>query len=114
MEPEPGLKGMKSRLAGPRKAAVRTGPPRRRDCSARSWTLSLQRGEAEEDRALAAPRLAALFRAVGDFDGRFAAKKKERKLLEFSDFEHLALRLLRGPDGAPTPLCAGIRAATAR
>lgn len=30
-----------------------------------------------------------------DFDARFSAKKKERKLLEFSDFEHQALRLLR-------------------
>ena len=111
MEPEPGLKGMKSRLAGPRKAAVRTRAAEAAGLFGEILDLiPCSEAEAEEDRALAAPRLAALFRAVGDFDGRFAAKKKERKLLEFSDFEHLALRLLRGPDGAPTPLCAGIRA----
>lgn len=44
-----------------------------------------------------------------DFDARFSAKKKERKLLEFSDFEHQALRLLRTPDGVCTPLCQSIR-----
>ena len=30
-------------------------------------------------------------------------------MLEFSDFEHLALRLLRDADGQPTELCQGIR-----
>ena len=44
-----------------------------------------------------------------DFDARFAARKRERRLLEFSDFEHLALRLLRDADGQPTELCQGIR-----
>ena len=111
MEPEPGLKGMKARLAGPRKAAVRTRAAEAAGLFGEILDLvPCSEAEAEEDRALAAPRLAALFRAVRDFDSRFAAKKKERKLLEFSDFEHLALRLLRGPDGAPTALCAGIRA----
>ena len=110
-EPEPGLKGMKARLAGPRKAAVRTRAAEAAGLFGEILDLvPCSEAEAEEDRALAAPRLAALFRAVRDFDSRFAAKKKERKLLEFSDFEHLALRLLRGPDGAPTALCAGIRA----
>ncbi len=111
MEPEPGLKGMKARLAGPRKAAVRTRAAEAAGLFGEILDLvPCSEAEAEEDRALAAPRLAALFRAVRDFDSRFAAQKKERKLLEFSDFEHLALRLLRGPDGAPTALCAGIRA----
>ena len=36
-------------------------------------------------------------------------RKQERKLLEFSDFEHQALRLLRTPDGVCTPLCQSIR-----
>ena len=55
------------------------------------------------------PCLRALFAAVRDFDARFAARKRERRLLEFSDFEHLALRLLRDADGQPTELCQGIR-----
>ena len=71
--------------------------------------ISCSEDEAEADRLAALPRLRALFAAVRDFDARFAAKKQERKLLEFSDFEHQALRLLRGPDGTPTPLCESIR-----
>ena len=111
MEPEPGLKGMKGRLAGPRKAAVKTRAQEAAGLFEEILDLiPCSEAEAEQDRALAAPRLAALFGAVRDFDARFAAKKRERKLLEFSDFEHLALKLLRGPDGRPTPLCEGIRA----
>ena len=111
MEPEPGLKGMKGRLAGPRKAAVKTRAQEAAGLFGEILELiPCSQAEAEQDRALAAPRLAALFEAVRDFDARFAAKKRERKLLEFSDFEHLALKLLRGPDGQPTPLCEGIRA----
>ena len=67
------------------------------------------RRRAEADRRAAEPRLRALFAAVRDFDARFSAKKRDRKLLEFSDFEHQALRLLRDPDGTPTALCGVIR-----
>ena len=110
-EPMPGFKGMKARLAGPRRSAVRTRAGEAAGLFEEILDLiPCSEAEAEADRALAAPRLAALFRAVRDFDARFAAKKKERKLLEFSDFEHLALKLLRGADGRPTALCQGLRA----
>ena len=110
MEPLPGLKGMKKRLTGEHKATVKT----RADEAAGLFgqileLISCSEDEAEADRLAALPRLQALFAAVRDFDARFAAKKQERKLLEFSDFEHQALRLLRGPDGTPTPLCESIR-----
>ena len=110
MEPMPGLKGMKKRLTGEHKAAVKT----RADEAAALFgqileLISCSEDEAEVDRAAALPRLRALFAAVRAFDARFAAKKQERKLLEFSDFEHQALRLLRSPDGTPTPLCETIR-----
>ena len=110
MEPLPGLKGMKKRLTGEHKAAVKT----RADEAAGLFgqileLIACSEDEAEADRLAALPRLQALFAAVRDFDARFAAKKQERKLLEFSDFEHQALRLLRGPDGNPTPLCESIR-----
>ena len=110
MEPLPGLKGMKKRLTGEHKAAVKT----RADEAANLFgqileLISCSEAEAEADRLAALPRLRALFAAVRDFDARFAAKKQERKLLEFSDFEHQALRLLRSPDGTPTPLCETIR-----
>ena len=71
--------------------------------------ISCSLDEAELDRKAAEPCLRALFAAVRDFDARFAARKRERRLLEFSDFEHLALRLLRDADGQPTELCQGIR-----
>ena len=110
MEPMPGLKGMKKRLTGEHKAAVKT----RADEAAALFgqileLISCSEDEAEADRAAALPRLRALFAAVRAFDARFAVKKQERKLLEFSDFEHQALRLLRSPDGTPTPLCETIR-----
>ena len=45
-----------------------------------------------------------------DFDARFSAKKRERKLLEFSDFEHLGSAAAAGRRTAqPTPLCGSIR-----
>ena len=110
MEEMPGFKGMKKRLTGDHKAAVRT----RADEAAKLFEqitelISCSEEEAEADRRAALPRLRALFAAVRDFDARFSAKKKERKLLEFSDFEHQALRLLRTPDGVCTPLCQSIR-----
>ena len=110
MEEMPGFKGMKKRLTGDHKAAVRT----RTDEAAKLFEqitefISCSEEEAEADRREALPRLRALFAAVRDFDARFSAKKKERKLLEFSDFEHQALRLLRTLEGEPTPLCQSIR-----
>lgn len=110
MEEMPGFKGMKKRLTGDHKAEVRT----RADEAAKLFEhitelVSCSEEEAEADRRAALPRLRALFAAVRDFDARFSAKKKERKLLEFSDFEHQALRLLRTPDGVCTPLCQSIR-----
>ena len=110
MEEMPGLKGMKKRLKGDHKTAIRTRADEAADLFEQITELiSCSEEEAEADRQAALPRLRALFAAVRDFDARFSAKKKERKLLEFSDFEHFALRLLRGPDGTPTPLCESIR-----
>ncbi len=40
-----------------------------------------------------------LISVVEDFMDRFAAKKREKKLIDFSDLEHYALRILRGEDG---------------
>ena len=110
MEELPGLKGMKKRLNGEHKKVIRT----RADEGAALFAQILElipcsEEEAEADRRAAEPRLRALFVAVRDFDARFSAKKRDRKLLEFSDFEHQALRLLRDPDGTPTALCGVIR-----
>ena len=110
MEEAPGLKGMKKRLGGDHKAEIKT----RSDEAAvlfeqMTQLICCSEAEAKTDRQITLPRLRALFAAVRDFDARFTARKRERKLLEFSDFEHLALRLLRTPEGTPTPLCENIR-----
>ena len=90
MEEAPGLKGMKKRLTGEHKAAVKT---RAEEAAALfgqiTELISCSEDEAEADRKAALPRLRALFDAVRDFDARFAAKKKERKLLEFLSLIHI-------------------------
>ena len=110
MEELPGLKGMKKRLNGEHKKVIRTRADEGTALFAQILELiPCSEEEAEADRRAAEPRLRALFAAVRDFDARFSAKKRDRKLLEFSDFEHQALRLLRDPDGTPTALCGVIR-----
>ncbi len=62
-----------------------------------------------EDVERTRPLVEGLCRAIRLFDEQFFSAKLEEKVLEFSDFEHLALSLLTGQDGAPTPLAAEIR-----
>lgn len=64
--------------------------------------------EFQQDKAQAAPLVRALARAQQEFERRFTIAKLEEKMLEFSDVEHLALRLLQNEDGSPTPLAAQI------
>lgn len=50
------------------------------------------------------PAVRGLFALVRDFEERYAAMKRKRSLLDFSDLEHFTARLLVGPDGRPTSL----------
>ncbi|MEQ2455588.1 helicase-exonuclease AddAB subunit AddA [Flavonifractor hominis] len=50
------------------------------------------------------PAVRGLFALVKDFEAAYAAEKKRRSLLDFSDLEHMAVRLLVGEDGRPTKL----------
>ena len=56
----------------------------------------------EDLRAVGAP-MSALLETVAAFDTAYKAEKGHR-LLDFADAEHLAVSLLVGEDGAPTPL----------
>ncbi|MCI2046590.1 MAG: UvrD-helicase domain-containing protein [Faecalibacterium sp.] len=108
-QPLPGLKGMPKRLAGEHKAVIKALADRLADNFAKAAALvPCSEAEAEQDRVTAAPMLAALGDAVRDFSARYYAKKIEHKVLDFSDFEHLALKLLQNPDGTRTALCATI------
>ncbi|MDE6108082.1 MAG: UvrD-helicase domain-containing protein, partial [Oscillospiraceae bacterium] len=50
------------------------------------------------------PAVRGLFTLVKDLEAAFAAEKRRRGVLDFSDLEHLAARLLVGKDGTPTEL----------
>ena len=56
------------------------------------------------DMALVYPAMAGLLDLVEDFSRAYEAEKRRRALLDFSDLEHLAVRLLVDEDGRPTPL----------
>ena len=61
--------------------------------------------EFRQDRRRAAPLVAALVRTVQQFADAYFAAKREEKLLDYADYEHLTLRLLQTEDGRRTPLC---------
>ncbi len=111
-QPVPGLKGMKMRLTGTNKQSIKA------QADEASALLDEMQGlvvcstaEAEHDRAIGAPMLEALFRAVALFEARFYQKKRDKKMLEFSDFEHLTLALLKEEaTGERTALAAHISA----
>ncbi len=50
------------------------------------------------------PAMRGLFALVRDFEEAYAAEKARRGLVDFSDLEHMAVRLLVGEDGQPTEL----------
>ena len=50
------------------------------------------------------PAMRGLFALVWDFEEAYAAEKARRGLVDFSDLEHMAVRLLVGEDGQPTEL----------
>ncbi len=50
------------------------------------------------------PAMRGLFALVRDFEEAYAAEKARRGLVDFSDLEHMAVRLLVGGDGQPTEL----------
>ena len=56
------------------------------------------------DQSTVYPAVRGLFALVKDFEGAYAAEKARRGLLDFADLEHMAVKLLVGPDGAPTEL----------
>lgn len=58
----------------------------------------LSKAAIEDDLAAMYPVLRALFMLVLETDKRYTALKSEQAVIDFSDFEHLALALLRKPE----------------
>lgn len=67
------------------------------------------RDSREELRAIA-PLLKSLKALTLDFARRYTEKKRERDFLDYSDLEHLSIRLFCGEDGAPTPVAREVAA----
>ena len=59
-------------------------------------------GELLEDLRAAAPAVIALLDLTEEFDRAFSAEKRRRRVVDFSDLEHLSYRLLTDETGGPT------------
>ncbi len=66
----------------------------------KSHLLCCTEEEYREDILWLRPRLQTLFDLIQAFSERFSALKKERNLMDFSDIEQFALRLLTLPEGS--------------
>ena len=82
--------------------AIRTGCKKQMDKVAEQ--LSGPSGELLEELALSAPAVEALMDLVSDFQRAYAKEKRNRSVVDFSDLEHFAVRLLLDGEGKPTPL----------
>lgn len=72
--------------------------------------LAVSGEEAMEDLGAMAPAMVALLDLTADFGEAYRQEKLRLNGADFSDQEHLALRLLVGADGAPTDLGAQVAA----
>ena len=66
--------------------------------------LDVSGEEAMEDLRAVAPAMASLLELTAEFSARYRAEKLRMNAADFSDQEHLALRLLVAEDGSPTEL----------
>lgn len=66
--------------------------------------LDVTGAEAMEDLAAVAPAMCALLRLTGNFAAAYRREKLRQNAADFSDQEHLALKILVTPDGAPTEM----------
>ena len=64
--------------------------------------LSGTREQCVEELRRAAPLVESLMNLTLDFSARYDARKREQNFLDYSDLEHLAIRLFLTPDGQPT------------
>ena len=92
----PGSRSPGRRVTGAHKETVKlAGDLAKETCGELLDWIPATLAEIEADRCTAQPLLEALAAAERDFAARYYEKKIERKMLDFSDMEQLALRLLR-------------------
>ncbi len=96
----PGIKGKNMRLSGENKKIVKASADKAGTLlEDMLYLLACSEADAEADRQKALPMIKALLDATKLFSDIFYQKKLEKKVLEFSDFEQLALKLLSATDG---------------
>lgn len=66
--------------------------------------INIPSAQALADLHTTAPAMQALLALTLDFGAAYAAEKRRRSLVDFSDLEHMAAQLLTDDDGAPTEL----------
>lgn len=66
--------------------------------------INIPSAQALADLHTTAPAMQALLALTLDFGAAYAAEKRRRSLVDFSDLEHMAAQLLTDEDGAPTEL----------
>ena len=60
--------------------------------------------EIKADNKKVLPHIIKLSELTKEFSRSFEEKKKENNIIDFSDFEHMALRILSNPDGTPSDI----------
>ena len=98
--PDPGLSEYIKAVRDTCKAAVKSYVESLNDCSAKLLS----------EMKLTAPAMKALLELTMDFDRAYAAEKRRRAEVDFSDLEHLAAKLLTDENGEPTALAKEISA----
>ncbi len=66
--------------------------------------INIPSAQALSDLHTTAPAMQALLALTLDFGAAYAAEKRRRSLVDFSDLEHMTAQLLTDEDGAPTEL----------
>lgn len=109
--PPLGIKGTRMRLSGVLGKAVTAQSNRASEIFAQ-WTerMPCTMAQYQQDCDTALPMIEAFLQAEEDFSTLFFQKKIEKKMLEFSDLEHLTLALLQEEQGQRTPLAKNIAA----
>ncbi len=95
-------RGVEDELSAQRAKSLRTGAKARLD---KLCGLFADSGaQVLDDLTCAGPAVCALLALVGDFGRAYAQEKRRQGLVDFSDLEHMAVRLLVDGEGRPTEL----------
>ena len=97
-----GKPGVEDRLAAERVKALRAGAKKQTDKLAERFADDS--AQLLFDLRQAGPAVRALMALVRDFATRYEGEKRRRNVVDFSDLEHMAVRLLYGPEGEYTEL----------